>query len=62
MPRNGFPTHGVLAGCQRPVVSAISVPRADSTREIEDQTRHQNDADYAAAEHGAAKAKHPGNE
>jgi hypothetical protein len=34
----------------------------ESTREIEDQTSHQNNADCGTTEHRAAKVKSPGNE
>jgi hypothetical protein len=36
--------------------------RAESTREIEDQTSHQNNADCGTTEHRAAKVKSPSNE
>jgi hypothetical protein len=35
---------------------------AESTRKIENQTRHKNNADCTTAEHRAAKEKSPGNE
>jgi hypothetical protein len=36
--------------------------RAESTREIEDQTSHQNNADCGTTEHRAAKVKSPNDE
>jgi hypothetical protein len=36
--------------------------RAESTREIEDQTSHENNANCSTTEHRAAKIKSPGDE
>jgi len=43
-------------------IGSSSSFRAESTREIEDQTSHQNNADCSSAEHRAATVKSPSNE
>jgi hypothetical protein len=48
---------------QRVMASGLfSSLRAESTREIENQASHQNDADCRTAEHGAAQVKSTDNE